>query len=154
MLRLGIAPGKLYRATFICQDGLCCCNMALISFRLFRKNLGNLRDFFGQMIYRPPWQKISRTPMDNCTGCNLSQCRRSGGSVDKIILVSTEWPLIRNAPDSVQRVRCNSCWCETYILYVLPGFFCVAFLKIAVLKGLNNILLQLCIVQANCKLRF
>ena len=54
MLRLGIAPGKLYRATFICQDGLCCCNMALISLRLFRKNLGNLRDFFGQMIYRPP----------------------------------------------------------------------------------------------------
>ena len=63
MLRLGIDPGKLYRATFICQDGLCCCNMALISFRLFRKNLGNLKDFFGQMVYRPPWQKISRTPM-------------------------------------------------------------------------------------------
>ena len=63
MLRLGIDPEKLYRATFICQDGLCCCNMALISFRLFRKNLGNLRDFFGRMVYRPPWQKISRTPM-------------------------------------------------------------------------------------------
>ena len=56
-------PWKPYRATFICQDGLCCCNMALISFRLFRKNLGNLRGFFGQMVYRPPWQKISRTPM-------------------------------------------------------------------------------------------
>ena len=66
MLRLGIDPEKLYRATFICQDGLCFCNMALISFRLFRKNLGNLRDFFGQMVYRPPppWQKIPRTPMD------------------------------------------------------------------------------------------
>ena len=63
MLRLGIDPEKPYRAIFICQDGLCCCNMALISFRLFRKNLGNLRDFFGQMVYRPPWQKISRTPM-------------------------------------------------------------------------------------------
>ena len=25
--------------------------------RLFRKNLGNLREFFGQMVYRPPWQK-------------------------------------------------------------------------------------------------
>ena len=37
--------------------------MALISFRLFRKNLGNLRDFFGQMVYRPPWQKFFRTPM-------------------------------------------------------------------------------------------
>ena len=63
MLRLGIDPEKPYRATFICQGGLCCCNMALISFRLFRKNLGNLRNFFGQMVYRPPWQKISRTPM-------------------------------------------------------------------------------------------
>ena len=63
MLRLGIDPEKLYRATFICQDGLCCRSMALISFRLFHKNLGNLRDFFGQMVYRPPWQKISRTPM-------------------------------------------------------------------------------------------
>ena len=63
MLRLRIDPEKPYRAPFICQDGLCCCNMALISFRLFRKNLGNLRDFFEQMVYRPPWQKISRTPM-------------------------------------------------------------------------------------------
>ena len=33
------------------------------SFRLFLKNLGNLKDIFGQMVYRPPWQKISRTPM-------------------------------------------------------------------------------------------
>ena len=64
MLRLGIDPEKVYRATFICQDGLCFCDMVLISFRLFRKNLGNLRDFFGQMVYRPPpRQKISRTPM-------------------------------------------------------------------------------------------
>ena len=56
-------PEKLNRATFICQDGLCCCNMALISFRLFRKHLGNLRDFLGQMVYRPPWPKSSRMPM-------------------------------------------------------------------------------------------
>ena len=40
-----------------------CCNMALVSFRLFCKNLGHLRECFGQMVYRPPWQKISRTPM-------------------------------------------------------------------------------------------
>ena len=57
MLRLRIDPEKPYRAPFICQDGLCCCNMALISFRLFRKTLGNLRDFFGQMVYRPPLVK-------------------------------------------------------------------------------------------------
>ena len=37
--------------------------MALVSFLLFRKNLGNLREFFGQMVYRPSWQKIARTPM-------------------------------------------------------------------------------------------
>ena len=63
-LKNSLDPEKLYRATFICQDGLCCCNVALISFRLFRKHLGNLRDVFEQMVYRPPWQKISRTPMD------------------------------------------------------------------------------------------
>ena len=37
--------------------------IALVSFLLFRKNVGNLREFFGQMVYRPPWQKIARTPM-------------------------------------------------------------------------------------------
>ena len=37
--------------------------MALVSVRLFSKNLGNLQEFFGQMVYRPPWQKIARTPM-------------------------------------------------------------------------------------------
>ena len=37
--------------------------MALVSFRQFCKNLGNLQEFFGQMVYRPPWQKIARTPM-------------------------------------------------------------------------------------------
>ena len=58
----GIDSEKLYRATFICQYGLFCC-MALVSFRLFRKNLGNLQEFFGQMDYRSPWQKIARTPM-------------------------------------------------------------------------------------------
>ena len=31
--------------------------MALVSFLLFRKNLGNLREFFGQMVYRPPLAK-------------------------------------------------------------------------------------------------
>ena len=40
--------------------------MALVSFRLFCKNLGNLQEFFGQMVYRPPpppWPKIARKPM-------------------------------------------------------------------------------------------
>ena len=40
--------------------------MVLVSFLLFLKNLGNLREFFRQMVYRPPappWQKIARTPM-------------------------------------------------------------------------------------------
>ena len=38
--------------------------IALVSFRLFRKNLGNLGEFFGQMVYPPPPRpKIARTPM-------------------------------------------------------------------------------------------
>ena len=67
MLRLGNDPEKRYRATFICQYGLCfCCNMTLISLRLFRKIWATREIFFGQMVYPPPpppWQKISRTPM-------------------------------------------------------------------------------------------
>ena len=50
MLKLGIDPEKLYRATFIRQYGLCCCNMVL-AFRLFCKNLGHLQEFFGQMVH-------------------------------------------------------------------------------------------------------
>ena len=37
---------------------------ALVSVRLFCKNLSNLQTFFGQMVYRLPWQKISHTPME------------------------------------------------------------------------------------------
>ena len=35
--------------------------ITLIPFRLIRKNLGNLREFFGQMVHRLPRQKIART---------------------------------------------------------------------------------------------
>ena len=35
--------------------------ITLIPFRLIRKNLGNLREFFGQMAHRLPRQKIART---------------------------------------------------------------------------------------------
>ena len=35
--------------------------MALVSFRLFCKNLGNLQEFFGQMVYPPP-----PLPVENC----------------------------------------------------------------------------------------
>ena len=41
--------------------------MGLISFRLFCKNLGYLQEFFGQMVYRPPWPKIACTPMVTMT---------------------------------------------------------------------------------------
>ena len=42
--------------------------MALVSFRLFCKNLGNLQEFLGQMVSRPPWPKIARTPMVQSDG--------------------------------------------------------------------------------------
>ena len=38
--------------------------MTLVSFRLFRKNLGNLQEFFGQMVHRPPGKKL---PVRLCT---------------------------------------------------------------------------------------
>ena len=59
--------------------------IALVSFRLFCKNLGNLQEFFGQTVYRPPWPKIARTPMVpagvislKCfTTSSLPECRAS-----------------------------------------------------------------------------
>ena len=44
--------------------------MAIVSFRMFCKNLGNLQEFFRRMVYRPPplpWPKIARTPMIGIT---------------------------------------------------------------------------------------
>ena len=40
-------------------------HMALVSFRLFCKNFGNLREFFWQMVFRhrPLWQKIAHMSM-------------------------------------------------------------------------------------------
>ena len=35
--------------------------MALVSFRLYVSE--KFFEFFWEMVYRPPWQKISRTPM-------------------------------------------------------------------------------------------
>ena len=112
MLRLRIDPEKPYRAPFICQDGLCCCDMALISFRLFRKNLGNLRDFFGQMVYRPPWQKICRTPMPFCVQSSLAfvgncwWCETTG-SITRMWLTS---PLISLISSSFFRNHAINSW--------------------------------------------
>ena len=38
-------------------------HMSLVSFLLFCKNLGNLQEFFGQMVYRPPGRKL---PIRRC----------------------------------------------------------------------------------------
>ena len=44
--------------------------MAVVSFRLFCKNLENLQEFSGQMVHHPPppspWEKIARTPTSRC----------------------------------------------------------------------------------------
>ena len=42
---------------FICRPMLMQC-MTLVSFRLFPKHLGNLGEFFGQMVHRPPGKKL------------------------------------------------------------------------------------------------
>ena len=58
MLKLGIEPEKLYWATFLCQYGLRCFNITLVSFRLFRKNLATCEIFGGQMVPPPLGKKL------------------------------------------------------------------------------------------------
>ena len=51
----GIDPEKLYQATFhMPVRPMLLHRMALVSFRPFCKKLGNLQEFFGQMVYCPP----------------------------------------------------------------------------------------------------
>ena len=61
--------------------------MPLLSFRLFRKNLGNLREFFGQMVPRPPGKKIARTPM--VSGISKSFIDLSSQYFPSIISIAT-----------------------------------------------------------------
>ena len=62
MLKLGrYWLWKTVSSHFICQYDLCCC-IVWPSF-VFDCFVNNLQEFFGQMDYRPPWQKIARTPM-------------------------------------------------------------------------------------------
>ena len=109
----GIDSEKLYRATFICQYGLFCC-MALVSFRLFCKNLGNLQEFFGQMDYRPPppppgkklpvhlcdsgqWLRIiSGAPNENIVQNHLNiACSKRSGSGERC---EVKKAMLRTAP--------------------------------------------------------
>ena len=46
--------------------------MVLVSFLLFLKNLGNLREFFRQMVYRPPPPPGKKLPVRLCVWDGLS----------------------------------------------------------------------------------
>ena len=67
--------------------------MTLLSFRLFRKNLGNLREFFGQKVHRPPGKKIARTPMFKAKGNNTEKCP-PGRFGDKKLEILSFWGYI------------------------------------------------------------
>ena len=45
--------------------------MALVSVQLFCKNLGNLQEFFGQIVYRPPPAK--KLPVRLCLYAPVSE---------------------------------------------------------------------------------
>ena len=61
---------------FSCASSAYVVASALVSVRLFCKNLGKLQKFFGQMVYRPtpphPLAKIARTPMFIINFCTCS----------------------------------------------------------------------------------
>ena len=65
--------------------------MALVSFRLFCKNLSNLHEFFGQMVYRPPWPKIARTPMKISTRSGYCCLKEgTGRKIDQSLTISSQ----------------------------------------------------------------
>ena len=71
---------------------------ALVSVRPICKNLSNLQNILGQMVYRPPWPKIASTPMIKCDGLRRERMLKwTILSFDVVQLRWTEllegWPL-------------------------------------------------------------
>ena len=63
----GIDREKLYRGTFICQDGLCCCIVwPSFLFDCFVKIWATCMNFLGKWFTAPPRPKIARTLMQRC----------------------------------------------------------------------------------------
>ena len=55
----GIDPEKLYRATFICQYGLCCCIVwPSFLFDCFVKIWATYKNFLGKWFTAPPGKKL------------------------------------------------------------------------------------------------
>ena len=65
--------------------------ITLIPFRLIRKNLGNLREFFGQMVHRLPRQKIARTSKNINIKNHSIGWKRSFKSNPKIDRQDRQW---------------------------------------------------------------
>ena len=55
----GIDPEKLYRGTFICQYGLCCCIVwPSLLFVCFAKIWATCKNFLGKLFTAPPGRKL------------------------------------------------------------------------------------------------
>ena len=64
VVMLKLDPEKQYRATFVCQYGLCCFIVwPSFLFDCFVKIYATCKNFFGQMVYRPPGKKIACKPL-------------------------------------------------------------------------------------------
>ena len=81
----GIDPEKLYRGTFICQDGLCCCIVwPSFLFDCFVKIWATCMNFLGKWFTAPPGRKlpvrlcILETHLENLVGflrINVFACK-------------------------------------------------------------------------------
>ena len=91
-------------------------DMTLVSFGLFRKNLGNLREFFGQMHGSPPpWQKIARTPMTiNYTLKAVKRTKCIANEIHTYLHVKyTEIAALEKAVDLGKRILEHSMACRS-----------------------------------------
>ena len=59
--------------------------MALVCVRLFCKYLGNLQEFFGQMVYRPPPPPDKKLPVGLCPRARFGDRQNSFLSFIRIV---------------------------------------------------------------------
>ena len=93
---------------------------ALVSVRLFCKNLGNLQKFFGQMVHRPlpppPLQKIARTSMITANLCSSMLHKKTKENVLKIfclLFFFRTWIALDSEPVSRNYTRIDMTPCPS-----------------------------------------
>ena len=118
--------------------------MALVSFLRFRKNLGNLREFFWQMVYRPPgkkklpvrqWESEGENPaIFCCTGSRVRFEETIHRTWNVLTGIRFMTPIRSCTVESTDNRPRDLYWCSSLGMFLVSFLYERRFLRIELLK--------------------